>query len=247
MAAGCVLVSSDLLQDVSDFIGRVGFTYPEGSPDGLARVLGQLRDHPEVCERYGRLARERAELYPWSRTIDAYERLLTQLHLRRLIEFATGRCRDLEELFQTLLSQVVNVGRADGGAIAGVEPDGSLGVQAASGNSRAASHWITGQAGLYAFVAEQKRAIQAPDDVAHTYLEDCWKRSDENGSGLFAPIIAGGRLLGVIELVRRSDREPFSTDDVGWLACWGEEAGEAIARSRLLRAGQSPCSGTEPG
>jgi glycosyltransferase involved in cell wall biosynthesis len=78
MAAGCVPVASDL-PGVRDVLGRIGFTFPARSVEGLAAMLRRLRDDPALVSEVGTRARKRASIFTWERTVSDYERLFRDL------------------------------------------------------------------------------------------------------------------------------------------------------------------------
>ena len=88
MAAGCVPVASDL-SGIREVLGRIGFTFPPGSVDGLAARLRFLRDNPQLVQTVAARARARVGSFTWERTVIDYERLFTSLvaarHLRRTL------------------------------------------------------------------------------------------------------------------------------------------------------------------
>jgi hypothetical protein len=78
MAAGCVPVASDL-PGVREVLGRIGFTFPPSSVNGLAMTLRALRDNPALVEQVAVRARGRAATFTWERTVADYERLFQSL------------------------------------------------------------------------------------------------------------------------------------------------------------------------
>ncbi len=78
MAAGCVPVASDL-PGVREVVEHIGFLFPAGDINYLARLLCELRDNPAQVYQIGEQARVYATEFSQDRTICEYERLFTYL------------------------------------------------------------------------------------------------------------------------------------------------------------------------
>lgn len=78
MAAGCVPVASHL-PGVAGVVGSEGFTFPPGEVPALREILVRLRDDEALRVHLAGLARAKARLYPWERSVFGYERLFDRL------------------------------------------------------------------------------------------------------------------------------------------------------------------------
>lgn len=78
MAAGLVPVASHL-PGVSDLIGNEGFTFQRGNSKDLHSILTRLRDDRALRVHMADLARKKARLYSWERSVFGYERIITNL------------------------------------------------------------------------------------------------------------------------------------------------------------------------
>lgn len=228
LAAGCLLVAPDSAHEVRGLAEQVGFLYAAGQPQSLRRVLETLRDDPDLRRRYQELGRRRAELFPWEHTLDACEQLLTRVHLRRLIAFALRRVRDPDDIYPTLLRQMVNMIGADGGSFFAAQSDGTLILQAVYGRGPAPPRHVGRYEGVYGFAADQRQALLLPGDIQETYLEESWPVSDLRRSAIIVPVQYRGQLLGVAEAVRGFTRRPFDESHRRWFVWWAEAAGEAV-------------------
>ncbi len=240
LAAGCLLVAPDTAQEVRGLAEQVGFLYPAGQPQALRRILETLRDNPDLRRRYRELGRRKAELFPWERTLDTCEQLLTHIHLRRLIAFALRRVRGPKDLYPTLLRQMVNMVGADGGSFFVPQPDGSLALQAVYGRGPAPPRQVKRYEGVYGFAADQRQTLLLPGDILETYLEESWPVSDLRRSAVIVPVQYQDQLLGVAEAVRSFMRRPFDESHRRWFAWWAEAAGEAVT-SALARFKEEGC------
>lgn len=240
LAAGCLLVVPDTAQEVRGLAEQVGFLYPAGQPQALRRILETLRDNPDLRRCYQELGRRKAELFPWELTLDTCEQLLTRVHLRRLIAFALRRIRGSEDLYLTLLRQMVNMVGADGGSFFISQPDGSLALQAVYGRGPAPPRQVKRYEGAYGFAADQQQTLLLPGDILETYLEGSWPVSDLRRSAVIVPVQYRGQLLGVAEAIRSFMRRPFDETHRRWFVWWAEAAGEAIA-SALARFKEERC------
>ncbi len=228
LAAGCLLVAPDSSSAVRELAQQVGFIYPAGQPQALRQLLENLRDNPGLRRRYQELGRRKAELVPWDDTLDTLEQALARVHLRRLISFALRRVRSPEDLYSTLLRQMVNMVGADGGSFFLSHQDGSLTLQAVYGRGPSPPRRAARFEGVYGFVADQRQILLLPADTQDTYLEESWPVSDLRRSAVIVPVQHHGRLLGVAEAIRGFARRPFDESHRRWFGWWADAAGEAI-------------------
>lgn len=87
MAAGLVPVASHL-PGVSDLIGNEGFTFQPGNSKDLNSILTRLRDDTALRLHMAELARAKARLYSWERSVFGYERIIMNLIRQKPVQSA---------------------------------------------------------------------------------------------------------------------------------------------------------------
>ena len=218
MAAGCVPVASRL-PGVTDVVGDTGMTFPVGDSDALADVLLQLRDDVEMRRQLSVLAEERALIFDWDHTAQAYLDIYKQAYLGRLLELSMGRGEAGTETLQEWLVEVARQTDADRASLM-LWPAGEheMRIAASVGVKPvvvANTSLLIGQR-IAGHVAQTGRPLLVqkggmPETVP------LYEAEPDLVSSLVLPIRFAGSTVGVLNLARGEERPPFSDMDRRWL------------------------------
>ena len=212
-----------------------------------AKIIGvistQSRD-PDVFSHEDQIfvetiASEAAVAFESARLFDEIRRRLTELESLSQVSDSLTSVIDLQSLLESILVGARNaIPGAEKGAILLTEPDGSLRIHAVSGyfDPRFMGLVLPSQNGYASRVARERKAIKI-DDVHADYdipFSGAIEEIETVKSGIAAPLIAKGKVIGVISLDNASQRTAFTDSDLRLLVTFASSAAVAIENARLF-------------
>lgn len=134
---------------------------------------------------------------------------------------------DLETLLTFVTDTAGSILDADAASLLLVADDGGLRYEVARGlgRERLAGTLLPAAQGLAGEVV-RSGALQRTDDA---------REGDTRVHALAAPLVAQGSVIGVLEVLNRESRHPFSSDDADLLVTFAGQAAVAIENARLFR------------
>lgn len=172
------------------------------------------------------------------------ERTETPLDLLYEISRELAANLDLRVLLQRVLELTMKRVSAHSGSILVLDEDGQVTEGALAYDGEVHDHVgeqlaETARRGLASWVVEHKEAAL----VASTLEDERWVRrrqtegDAESRSAISAPLLVGGRIVGVVTLVHPQPNQ-FTEDNLALLQAIADQAGIAVENARLFRAEQ---------
>jgi PAS domain S-box-containing protein len=185
------------------------------------------------------LASEAAVSFENARLFEQTRRRLTELESLSQVSLSLTSAIDLQPLLENILVGACKaIPAAEKGTILLTEPDGRLRLHAVSGYSdpRLMGLILPNQNGYAARVALERTSIKI-DDVQAEYevpYTGMFGEIDAVKSGIAAPLIVKGKLIGVISLDNASQKAAFIESDLNLLVTFASSAAVAIENARLF-------------
>ncbi len=185
------------------------------------------------------LASEAAVAFENARLFEEIHRRLVELESLSQVSDSLMSAIDLQSLLENILAGARNaIPAAEKGAILLTEPEGALRIHAVSGYSdpRLIGLVIPSHIGYSARVAHERSPIKI-DDVHAEYevpYTGTIAEIDAVQSGVAAPLIAKGKVIGVISLDNASRKAAFTESDLRLLVTFASSAAVAIENARLF-------------
>jgi len=185
------------------------------------------------------LASEAAVAFENARLFDEIRRRLTELEALSQVSDSLSSVIDVQSLMESILVGARNaIPGAEKGAILLTEPDGSLKIHAVSGyiDPRFKGLVLPSQNGYAARVARERTPIKIDDAHADYGIPFSGEIEEIETvqSGIAAPLIAKGKVIGVISLDNASKKAAFSDSDLRLLVTFASSAAVAIENARLF-------------
>jgi PAS domain S-box-containing protein len=174
-----------------------------------------------------------------SRLFEETRHRLAELESLSQVSVSLTSAVELQPLLENILAGARKaIPAAEKGAILLTEPDGLLRLHALTGYSdpRLIDLFLPNQNGYAARVARERTPLKI-DDV-HSEYEIPFKGEIEEIdavlSGIAAPLIVKGKVIGVISLDNVSRKSAFTESDLGLLVTFASQAAVAIENARLF-------------
>jgi len=174
-----------------------------------------------------------------SRLFESTRLRLAELESLSQVSISLTSAIDLQPLLENILASARNaIPAAEKGSILLSEPDGVLRLNAVSGYSdpRLLNLVLPDQKGYVSRVARERNPIKIDD--AHLDYEIPFKGAiqeiDAVQSGIAAPLIVKGKVIGVISLDNASRKAAFTESDLRLLVTFASSAAVAIENARLF-------------
>jgi GAF domain-containing protein len=235
LAAKGVLVVP--LQGIRDYVGAVALCYPErvSVPEEELHMLSTLGRHAGV-------AVENALLH---RRIEA--ELETRLgQLSAMVEIArdVNAALELPEVLARIGEKARQMAGGEAASVMLLDPGADqLRFQVALGEAgRQVAHYVVPLGkGIAGWVAEEKKPALVPDAPADPRFmsEVDAQVGFRTTSVLAVPIAAGGRVLGVIEVLNKVKGGAFTHEDLAMVEAVAEQAATAVEHARLYEEARS--------
>ncbi len=174
-----------------------------------------------------------------SRLFEETRHRLAELESLSQVSISLTSAIDLQPLLENILMGARNaIPAAEKGTILLMEPDGLLRLHAVSGYSdpRLVDLYLPNQNGYAARVARERMPIKIDD--AHAEYEIPFKGEIEEidavQSGIAAPLIVKGKVIGVVSLDNSTRKSAFTASDLSLLVTFASQAAVAIENARLF-------------
>lgn len=174
-----------------------------------------------------------------SRLFEETRHRLAELESLSQVSVSLTSAVELQPLLENILAGARKaIPSAEKGTILLTESDGSLRLHAVSGYSdpRLLDLFLPNQNGYAARVARERAPLKI-DDVHAEYeipFEGEIEEIDAVQSGIAAPLIVKGKVIGVISLDNASRKTAFSESDLSLLVTFASQAAVAIENARLF-------------
>jgi HD-GYP domain-containing protein (c-di-GMP phosphodiesterase class II)/putative methionine-R-sulfoxide reductase with GAF domain len=185
------------------------------------------------------LASEAAVAFENARLFEEIRRRLAELESLSQVSVFLTSAIGLQPLLENILASARNaIPAAEKGTILLTEPDGALRLHAMSGyaDSRLIDLVVPDQKGYVSRVAREQIPIKIDD--AHAEYEipqnGTIEEIDAVQSGIAAPLIVKGKMIGVISLDNTSRKTAFTGSDLRLLVTFASSAAVAIENVRLF-------------
>ena len=185
------------------------------------------------------LASEAAVAFENARLFEEIRHRLTELESLSQVSDSLTSAIDLQPLLENILAGARNaIPAAEKGTILLAEPDGALRLHAMSGytDPRLISLVLSDQKGYATRVARERNPIKIDDAHAEYEIPDNGTIEEINSvqSGIAAPLIVKGKVIGVISLDNASRKSAFTESDLRLLVTFASSAAVAIENARLF-------------
>lgn len=162
------------------------------------------------------------------------ERLREVTALSKASEFFS-EITDLERLLDLVLDWALKIMPADGGSLMLREPDsGNLTIRATHGISAKVGKTTPKGKGIAGWVAENAKPLLLTGDVKDPRFKPLASRPSIH-SAISAPLIAGNRVVGVINVNNTRLKPAFTEDDLKVLRLFAQRASLALENARLYQ------------
>jgi len=185
------------------------------------------------------LASEAAVAFENARLFEEIRRRLTELESLSQVSDSLTSAIDLQPLLENILAGARNaIPAAEKGTILLTEPDGVLRLHAMSGytDPRLIDLVFPDQKGYVPRVARERIPIKIDDAHAEYEIpnDGTIEEIDAVQSGIAAPLIVKGKVIGVISLDNASRKAAFTESDLRLLVTFASSAAGAIENGRLF-------------
>jgi PAS domain S-box-containing protein len=185
------------------------------------------------------LASEAAVAFENARLFGETRLRLAELESLSQVSISLTSAIDLQPLIENILASARKaIPAAEKGTILLTEPDNALRLHAMSGytDSRLTGLVLPDQKGYVSRVARERIPIKIDDAHAEYEIPDngTIEEIDAVQSGIAAPMIVKGKVIGVISLDNASRKAAFSESDLHLLVTFASSAAVAIENARLF-------------